>query len=198
MPSSFANQFALSLEITRLLPISSITETTALAVYKLARGLRNSGSDIIVEQDLAEVFGRCRITHEIERSFRNIVGKSSGTSSLTDEILLQKGPGPTVTRALVPGQTLHLSCLVQCSFLSWVHNKQSLASAIVQALEKRVQDAGPEADVKAPPSQFSVLGYLTACEEQTNAFIWDHYLLSFASIFGWSQTLARDPLLAYA
>ena len=194
MPSSFANQFALSLEITRLLPISTITETTALAVYNLARGLRNSGSDIIVEQDLAEAFGRCRITHEIERSFRTIVGKSSGTTSFIGEILLQRGPGPTVTRALVSGQAPYLSCLVQCSFLSWVHNKHSLASAIVQALEKRVQGATPEADVKAPPSQDSVLGYLTACEEQTNAFIWDHYLLGFASMFGWSQVLAQDPL----
>ena len=196
MPSSFANQFALSLEITRLLPISTITETTALAVYKLARGLRNSGSDIIVEQDLAEAFGRCRITHEIERSFRTIVGKSSGTTSFSGEILLQRGPGPTVTRALVSGQVPYLSCLVQCSFLSWVHDKHSLASAIVQALEKRLQNATPEADVKAPPSQDSVLGYLIACEEQTNVFIWDHYLLGFASMFGWSQRLARDPLPA--
>ena len=196
MPSSFANQFALSLEITRLLPISTITETTALAVYNLARGLRNSGSDIIVEQDLAEAFGRCRITHEIERSFRTIVGKSSGTTSFSGEILLQRGPGPTVTRALVSGQAPYLNCLVQCSFLSWVHNKHSLAGAIVQALEKRVHDASPDADVKAPPSQDSVLGYLTACEEQTNAFIWDHYLHGFASIFGWSQRLARDPLPA--
>lgn len=196
MPSSFANQFALSLEITRLLPISTITETTALAVYKLARGLRNSGSDIIVEQDLAEVFGRCRITHEIERSFRTIVGKSSGTTPLGGEILLQRGPGPTVTRALVSGQAPYLSCLVQCSFLSWVHNKQALGSAIARALEKRVQDASSEADVKAPPSQDSVLGYLTACEEQTNIFIWDHYLLGFASMFGWSQESARGPLPA--
>ena len=196
MPSSFANQFALSLEITRLLPISTITETTAKAVYNLARGLQNSGSDIIVEQDLAEVFGRCRITHEIERSFRTIVGKSSGMTSLNGEILLQRGPGPTVTRALVSSEAPYLNCLVQCSCLSWVHNKQSLASGIVQALEKRVQDASPEADVKAPPSQDSVLGYLTACEEQTNAFIWDHYLLGFASMFGWSQRRAHDPLPA--
>ncbi|KAL2043942.1 hypothetical protein N7G274_003462 [Stereocaulon virgatum] len=118
MPSSFANQFALSLEVNRLVPISAIAEAAAKAVFKLARDLRNSGSDMVLEQDLAEVFGRCRITQEIERSFRTVVAKSIGTTPLSDQILLQKGPGPTATRALSPNENAYLSCLVQCSFLS--------------------------------------------------------------------------------
>ena len=65
-PSSVATQFGLSLEITRLIGVSTFTEITAKAVFKLARDLRNSHSEIVLEQDLAEVFGKCHITHEIE------------------------------------------------------------------------------------------------------------------------------------
>jgi hypothetical protein len=92
MPSSSANQFALSLAVTRLVPVSTIAEAAAKAVFKLARNLRNSGSEMVLEQDLAEEFGRCRITHEIERSFKTVVAKSNGTTPLSERILLQKGP----------------------------------------------------------------------------------------------------------
>lgn len=64
--SSIANQFALSPEIIRLITVSTIAEITAKAVFKLARDLRNSRSEIVLEQDLAEVFGKCHITHKIE------------------------------------------------------------------------------------------------------------------------------------
>lgn len=60
-PSSTAKQFALSSRLA----VATIGEITAKAVFKLARDVRNSCSEIVLEQDL-EVFGKCRITHEIE------------------------------------------------------------------------------------------------------------------------------------
>lgn len=54
----FATQFALSLEATSLVPLTLTAATSAVgALMNLARDLQNSGSDIVVEEDLANVFG---------------------------------------------------------------------------------------------------------------------------------------------
>ena len=190
----FANQFALSLEITRLIPLVAITEAATKFVLNLARELRNSGSEIVVELDLAEIFGRSKVTYDIERAFRTTVGRSEGTTPINEEIYLQKGPGPTVSRALSQNSEAYLRCLVQCSFLTDVHDKDSLAAAISRALEKRVQDASPQDDVRAPPNKEGILGYLRAYEEQTQAFPWDHYLIAFASMLGHGIEFARESL----
>lgn len=86
---AFASQFSLSMELTRLLPLRSATDKATEAVLNFARNLRvseiravkrnqsdhakNTGSDIVVEADLAEFFGRCRIARNMESSFRSVV-----------------------------------------------------------------------------------------------------------------------------
>lgn len=69
----FSTGFQISLELAKAFPISSVTETIGSKVLKYARELRLSGSDIVVEADLAEVFGRGKIVHELEQEFRNVV-----------------------------------------------------------------------------------------------------------------------------
>jgi hypothetical protein len=48
----------LSLELAQIVPIKDVIQSSAAGLWSLARNLRNSGSDISVERDLAEIFGR--------------------------------------------------------------------------------------------------------------------------------------------
>lgn len=60
---AFTNQFALTVELARLIPpIQWALTKTGNAIMDHARELRQSGSDIVVEEDLANIFGRCRIS----------------------------------------------------------------------------------------------------------------------------------------
>ena len=58
---AFPSQFSISLELTRLLPLGAVTEANGRALIQLARDLRKFGSDIVIEEDIAEVSGRNRI-----------------------------------------------------------------------------------------------------------------------------------------
>jgi hypothetical protein len=87
-------------------------------VLSLARQLGNSGSDIIIEQDLAELFGRSRIGRQLESSFRAIVSRGK-SAALTDELSLISGPGPTVTRAFQDRP--YFSTVVQLSLIACLH-----------------------------------------------------------------------------
>ena len=58
---AFPSQFSISLELTRLLLLGAVTEADGRALIQLARDLRKFGSDIVIEEDLAEVSGRNRI-----------------------------------------------------------------------------------------------------------------------------------------
>ena len=42
-----------------------------------ARDLRHSGSDIVVEEDLANVFGRCSVSLTLSSSFKTVITKST-------------------------------------------------------------------------------------------------------------------------
>lgn len=89
------NQFSLSLELTRLVPLGIAAGNT---VMSLARSLQKSGSDIVVEEDLATIFGRCRISHQLGNSFRTVVAKTdSNVLCQRLGLTLEAGPGPTVS-----------------------------------------------------------------------------------------------------
>ena len=133
---AFSTQAALTVEVTRLLPIQTIANTTATALMKFIRNLHNSGSDIIVEEDLASIFGRSRISAQLESSFRTIVAKDSSIF-ITPDILLANGPGPTVARALQ--EQVYLRTVVQLSLLTWVYDNNRLAETIAAAIQSRLQ-----------------------------------------------------------
>ncbi|PMD29107.1 hypothetical protein L207DRAFT_406728, partial [Hyaloscypha variabilis F] len=63
-----APQFSLSLELANILPIKSALSYTASTVVNLARELKRSGSDLLVEEDLAAIFGRGKIQPFGERA----------------------------------------------------------------------------------------------------------------------------------
>jgi hypothetical protein len=100
---SLPSQLSLSIELTRLLPAASLATVAAGgAIIKMARDLRQSGSDIVVEEDVASIFSQAIISADFERNFRLAIAEVSAFSTLANllPIGLQSGPGPTVQRAL--------------------------------------------------------------------------------------------------
>jgi hypothetical protein len=100
---SFSNQFSLSVELTRLLPAAGVAAATAgAALMNTARYLRTSGSDIVVEEDVASISARNMIEPGLEHRFRGAVTEVGNFEILAKllPITLRSGPGPTVQRAL--------------------------------------------------------------------------------------------------
>ncbi|MCJ1390074.1 hypothetical protein MMC18_002932 [Xylographa bjoerkii] len=167
---AFSNQFALSLELTRLLPVTWATNKATEAVMIHARDLRNSGSDIVVEEDLVSVLGRNTISPTLTSSFKHIVVKSSFNVPLWEGITLQSGPGPTALRAL--RETPYFAMVIQLSLLVWTFEVHYLATAIADALRKRSESAPSLSKLQFSPSRAGILGVLQVCETQTSAFNW--------------------------
>lgn len=156
---------------------------------------QSSGSDIVIEEDLAEIFGRSRIDRQLASSFRAAVAKSASTK-LCEGITLDAGPGPTVLRGLSKYQDPYFSMVVQCSLLTSVLQKPSLAAAIKQFFEKKAEDAPPEHVLRATPSEEGILGFLRACEEQTSSYNWRFILIAVARTLGVPEKEAFQPLPA--
>lgn len=193
---SFATQFALSLELSRLVPLGAIASKT----MALARDLQNSGSDIVVEEDLVEILGKCRIAPEMESSFRAIVAADPSSSKLCEAIILQSGPGPTVLRALkkVPQRSLYFSMVIQCSFLTSIHQSNSLAATISLIFEQNalgaIQAAAPDGRMKATPEEGRIFGVLRACQDQTSDFDWRILMMSVAHTLEMPDQRAYEPI----
>ncbi|KAI4124307.1 MAG: hypothetical protein LQ347_005788 [Umbilicaria vellea] len=185
---AFSNQFALSLELTRLLPISWATNKATEAFMSRARDLLHSGSDIVVEEDLANVFGRNKISPTLSSSFKNIVAKSNSNVSLWEGITLQGGPGPTTLRAL--RETPYFAMVVQLSLLVWIFDIRYLATAIADALRERSEGAPLSSKLQSSPSRTGILGVLQVCEQQTSAFNWNMLLHAVSKSLGYEANEA--------
>jgi hypothetical protein len=139
-------------------------------VLDLGRELRKSGSDLVVEEDLANVFGRGRVVHALESQFKDSI-KDTKIVPLhpTSTISLQSGPGPTVTRAMRDQDRRYMPTVIQLSFLGSLFNRTELATAIVECMNKRlnygIQDT-------SGPGFEDVIGVLEACSSQTSSFDW--------------------------
>ena len=185
----FTTQFALSLELARLLPAVGRATNSALdAIMRQARDLRHSGSDIVVEEDLANVFGRSRISLTLSSSFRTVITRSTSNIPLVERITLQGGPGPTVIRALQ--ESPYFAMVVQLSLLVWTFHANYLATAIADALRLRLEGAPASSVLQSSPDRVGVLKVLNACESQTSAFNWNMMLDAVARTLGYSPDKA--------
>lgn len=119
------NQFTLSLELTNLVPVGfAIAGKTWDAALRFARQLQSSRSDIVIEEDLALKFGRCRIADNLSRSFRTVVEAQNRAEPLQlveAGLTLFCGTGPTVVRALTEGRdgpyfAMVVQCMSSCLF----------------------------------------------------------------------------------
>ncbi|KAN0120180.1 hypothetical protein V8E51_002388 [Hyaloscypha variabilis] len=165
-----APQFSLSLELASILPIKSALSYTASTVVSLARELKRSGSDLLVEEDLAAIFGRGKIVPSVENHFKDVV-KIASIESLHpgSEIILDAGPGATVRRALK--DRYYMATVLQLSFLGSMHETTRLASVLVECMNKRF-DQGVEG-ATPDPDYDGILATLQACLSQTSQFSWD-------------------------
>ena len=165
--------FQLSLELSKVFPIHAVAENVAKQILQYARDLRKSGSDIVVEEDLAEVLGRGRIEPDVEDKFKAAV-KITSISSLHpgSDVRLDSGPGPTMIRAL--RERKHFSTVVQLSFLAWTHERVSLASALAEAMLKRYELEIYGAT--SPPGYEGIAGTIEVCSSQSSTFCWDYYI----------------------
>ncbi|KAL8762425.1 MAG: hypothetical protein Q9194_007549 [Teloschistes cf. exilis] len=172
---AFTSEFALALELASFFPPIKWAVTTAGdAIMSYARELRQSGSDIVAEEDLANVFGRCKISSRLASSFKTVVAQSTSNVSLLEGIMLQGGPGPIVARAFK--DSAYFSMVVQLSLLTWAFDRRQLAAGIADALHNRLRDAPSQTMVPSTPDILGILGVLRVCASQTAAFDWNMIL----------------------
>ncbi|KAF6225878.1 hypothetical protein HO133_009880 [Letharia lupina] len=161
-------QFQLGLELTNIVnPISQAL--SALGSLALVDAIKKSGSDFITEIKLANLIGRHRIDPVIKFHFREMVAKSDQSIiSRYLDIIMESGSGPTVQEALKSPPLF--SMVIQLSGLAFAHQEEPLANAIVDAIEKIVQESN--GDLGIVPDYVSLLGTIRACQQQTAAFRW--------------------------
>ena len=166
-------QMQLSVELTNVFGAIA-TALPWKKILDLGRDLRKSGSDIVVEEDLANVFGRGKIVYELENRFKHAI-KDTEIIPLhpTCSISLQSGPGPTVTRAMRDQDRRYMSTVIQLSFLGAVFNRTELATALTECMSKRltcgIQDS-------SGPGFEDIAGVLEACSSQTSNFDWHPHI----------------------
>ena len=141
--------FALSLELSRLVPLSLVSSEAAQAVMRLAGDLQNAGSDIVIEEDLAGLLGRARISQQFTGSFKT-AGLRSGFTKLCDGLVLQSGSGSTVVRSFQ--HTPYFSMVVQYSLLAYCHQISSLAGIFAQ----RVRETSRECPSRGSDTSFAI------------------------------------------
>ena len=163
-----------SLELTNLLPIKEAVIAAGSYLLSFARDLKASGSDIVVEADVASVFGRGVIQREVENNFRQAVSVTTVTPLPNAPLIeLHGGPGPTIVHAFSPEAMYHLRTIITLSFLGYFVDRQRLAAMISEGMAKRVENR-LDHEWRNVGVQ-SVDGMLTACSTQTASFSWAAY-----------------------
>ncbi|ERF75051.1 hypothetical protein EPUS_04833 [Endocarpon pusillum Z07020] len=169
---SLNSQFSLALELSNIFPIRAVVDSAATQFLKLARDLRRSGSDIVVEADLAAVFGRGVISSMLEDKFRNAVKLQTFVPLTREgEIRLDSGPGPTMHRAF--RERSYFATVVQLSLLAWMQPREQLAMMLSSCMTKRVR-LGIEG--ASDPGYESIFNTLAACSSQSSNFAWSFYV----------------------
>ncbi|OAG44347.1 hypothetical protein AYO21_01343 [Fonsecaea monophora] len=170
MPAYGGFQFAL--ELSNVLPLRQLAASTYEMLLNMARELQNSGSGIVVEADLASIFGRSRVSLELEKAFKTKVHISKITPLREgSEIQLRTGPGPTVTRAFE--DTQYFATIVTLSALCYFIPRENLARMIASAMLTRYEAGVPGAD--KPPPYADIESTLAACCTQCGEFQWEPY-----------------------
>ncbi|KAI4122401.1 MAG: hypothetical protein LQ347_006510, partial [Umbilicaria vellea] len=171
MPANIGLQ--ISLELSKILPIRSVIDTVGSQILKLARDLRLSGSDLVVEEDLAEVFGRGQINPEFEAKFKDVVKIQNFVPlSKGSVISLESGPGPTMLHAFRDKR--YFAMVIQMSLLAWMHRREDLASMLSQVMTERFEMGVPGAS--SSPGVDGIIMTFAACSSQSSAFPWAHYV----------------------
>ncbi len=120
---AYSTQFNLSVELAKVFPVREAVAGGAESLASLVRAMRRSGSDFLVDEEIAAIFGRGRIESSLERSFRDAVKDASFTSLYANSVINLETTGPTIGRAL--RNRYYMSSVIQLSFLGWVHEEST-------------------------------------------------------------------------
>lgn len=91
-------------------------------------------------------------------------------------------------------QAPYLAMVIQSSLLTFIHEKSSLAAAIVQIFEREADEADSSQHRRAVPSQEGIFGVFRACEDQTSAYNWKGLILAVATTLDISEPDALEPI----
>lgn len=180
--------FQLALELSSVFPVREAIVGVSHHLLNLARDFRKSGSDIVVELDLAEIFGRGKISSDLETKFKETTKLSTVVPLTYDgEIVLDSGPGPTLQNAFRDRR--YLASVIQLSFLSYILDREKLSSMLSEAISRRydfkVSGASPD------PGYEGIMKTLMACNSQTSSFSWSPYINA-------TQTQLQEAIPGYA
>ena len=163
--------FQLSVELSRIVaPLTNaLGRTASLALY---HAIKQSGSDLITEIQLASLIGRHRIEPLLAAQFRHAVVPSSHVplSKVVDSIFLVSGAGPSVQEALREGNPALFSMIVQVSLLSYSSNEETLALMLANVSQNLLEVA--KYSLEHALDYTSLVGTVQACRSQTVAFVW--------------------------
>ena len=169
---SLNSQFSLASELSNVFPIRSVVDSGINWLIQFARDLRKSGSDIVVEEDLAAVFGRGIINSDLEDKFKELVRIQSFLPLYPGSaVRLDSGPGPSMQRALK--ERRYMATIIQLSFLAWMQPRKILARMLSECMKTRL-DIGVR-DASNPGSE-GISSTLAACSSQTSTFAWNFYV----------------------
>lgn len=70
--------------------------------------------------------------------------------------------------------------VIQCSFLTRIHEKRTLAGALAQCFEREAGNDDPQTS-RTIPSHEGLYGVLRACEDQTSSYDWNGLILATAA-----------------
>lgn len=79
----------------------------------------------------------------------------------------------------------YFAMVIQLSLLAWTFDINFLATALADALRKRLEGATSSSTLQATPSRSGILGVLRAIESQTLAFSWNMMLHAVSSCLGY-------------
>ncbi|MCJ1411253.1 hypothetical protein MMC19_005341 [Ptychographa xylographoides] len=180
---AFPTQFALSYELSKLVPVVPVLNLASRGLLSLVREFQRSGSDPVTENELARVIGRSNIDKQFASTFRNAV-RASKIVKLAGiaELVLEVGAGPTVAHAIK--EAPFFSMIVQLSVLLWAHHLPSLAKGLHIALLDR-------SGVYDQQKDDGIEGTLRCIRQQTSGFLWELYFSAVDEIL---KTSLRLPM----
>jgi hypothetical protein len=114
---------------------------------------------------------------------------------LCEQLLLDSGPGPTVRRALSPGQDAYFAMVVQCSLLANALQPNAVAAILWAALDEQAEQISRTTNqIRTTPSEEQICGVLRACQEQTVSYPWRNSVLAMGTQLGIQPDAIFGPL----
>jgi len=184
MPGYQGAQLTVGLELTNIIPLQTIATRLLNAILDIreVKQFRDQGTDIIVEEDLATVFGRGNISDGLLQDWRKQLFPDQNTSPTIVELFrlsqaksrieLHENPSVVAVRAAKDKSEKYLATLITLSMLSYFHNRADLVTLISSSLQTIHANGGGE---PTDPGVGGITNSLRNCTVDTGTFNWASY-----------------------